>query len=126
EVAARVEGDFSVPVEVVTVGDAPLDDALRAAVAAAGEAIVNSAKHSDAAEVSVYAEVGEDRVDLWVADLGRGFDPDAVPTDRRGIVDSIQGRMARVGGGASIDTREGEGTEVHVWAPLVRTQGDQR
>src|SRR5690606_40896692 len=37
EVAARVEGDFSVPVEVVTVGDAPLDDALRAAVAAAGE-----------------------------------------------------------------------------------------
>lgn len=126
DLAARVEGDFTVPVEVVTVGDARLDEPVRAAVAAAGEAIVNAAKHSGADEVSVYAEVGDGRVDVWVADLGEGFDPDAVPPHRRGIADSIQARMARVGGGAAIETHKGEGTEVHVWAPLAPPQGNDR
>lgn len=117
EAAARVETDFTLPVEVVTVGDGPLDDTGRALVAAAGEAMVNAAKHSGAAEVSVYAEVADGRADVWVADLGRGFDPAQVPPDRRGLADSIRGRMARVGGGAQVDARPGEGTEVHLWGP---------
>lgn len=118
-VAARVEGDFTMPVEVVTVGEAYLDDAIRALVAASTEAIVNAAKHSGAAEVSVYAEVADGRADVWVADLGSGFDPETVPDDRRGLSDSIHGRMNRIGGGALLDTRPGEGTEVHLWAPLA-------
>lgn len=126
EVATRVESDFSVPVEVVTVGEAPVDEIGRAVVGAAGEAIVNAAKHSNAAEVSVYAEVGERRVDVWVADLGEGFDLSAVPPDRRGLTDSIHGRMARVGGGSSVDARPGEGTEVHVWAPLNDAEGEAK
>jgi signal transduction histidine kinase len=116
--ATRVESDFAIPVEVVTVGDAPLDEVGRALVGAAGEAMVNSAKHSDATEVSVYAEVGEGRIDVWVADLGQGFDPARVPPDRRGLTDSIQGRMTRAGGGSAVDARPGEGVEVHLWAPL--------
>ncbi len=79
--------------------------------------MVNAAKHSGAAEVSVYAEVADGRADVWVADLGRGFDPAQVPPDRRGLADSIRGRMARVGGGAQVDARPGEGTEVHLWGP---------
>lgn len=122
EVAARVENDFTVPVEVVTVGDAALDDTGRALVAAAGEAMVNAAKHADAEEVSVYAEVEDGRADVWVADRGSGFDPAAIPTDRRGVADSIQGRMSRVGGGATVDTRLGEGTEVHVWGRVAAEQ----
>lgn len=119
---ARVEDDFTVPVEVVTVGDALLDDGGRALVAAAGEAMVNAAKHSDAGEVSVYAEVVDGRADVWVADLGRGFDPGAVHSDRRGLVDSIHARMARVGGGSAVDSTEGEGTEVHLWATVREQQ----
>lgn len=124
ETAARIENDFSVPVEVVAVGDGPLDDVGRALVAAAGEAMVNAAKHSGASEVSVYAEVVDGRADVWVADLGSGFDPDAVPLDRRGLVDSIHGRMTRVGGGAVIDARPGEGTEVHLWGPHNQNGGE--
>lgn len=117
-VGARVEADFTLPVEVVTVGDAVQGETTRALIAAAGEAMVNAAKHSQAPEVSVYAEVADGRADVWVADLGVGFDPAAVPSDRRGLVDSIQGRLRRVGGGAAVDTRIGEGTEVHLWAPV--------
>lgn len=120
--AARVEEDFSVPVEVVTVGDTSADEVSRALVAAANEAILNSAKHANAAEVSVYAEVDDSRADIWVADLGDGFDPEEVPGDRQGLSGSIFGRLQRVGGGAEVDSTLGEGTEVHLWAPLgVRT-----
>lgn len=115
--ATRVETDFSVPVEVVTVGDAAFDEVARALVAATGEAMVNAAKHSGADEVSVYAEVGEERIDVWVADLGKGFELAAVRSDRRGLSDSIRRRMSRAGGGALVDARPGEGTEVHMWAP---------
>lgn len=124
EVAARVENDFTIPVEVVTVGDAALDDTGRALVAAAGEAMVNAARHADAEEVSVYAEVEDGRADVWVADRGKGFDPAAVPSDRRGVADSIRRRMARVGGGASVDTIVGEGTEVHVWGRVTAEQSE--
>ena len=116
---ARVEADFTVPVEVVTVGDAALDDMARALLAASTEAMVNAAKHSGADEVSVYVEVAEGRADVFVADLGHGFDLSSIPGDRRGLSDSIKGRMERAGGGATVDTRPGEGTEVHLWAPAT-------
>ncbi len=124
EVAARVEDDFTIPVEVVTVGDVAIDDTGRALVAAAGEAMVNAAKHAGAEEVSVYAEVAEGRADVWIADLGRGFDPTAVPVDRRGVTDSIKGRMTRVGGGANVESRPGEGTEVHLWGRVAADQAE--
>ncbi|MFP3913699.1 MAG: PspC domain-containing protein [Actinomycetota bacterium] len=118
QAATRVETHFSLPVEVVSVGDALLDGPGRSLVAAANEAMVNAAKHSGAAEVSVYSEVGDGRIDVWVADLGKGFDVDSVPADRRGLAESVVARMQRAGGGAGIDARPGEGTEVHLWVPL--------
>lgn len=115
---ARVETDFSIPIEVITVGDASNEVVGKALLAAAREAMVNAAKHSGAGEVSVYAEFANGRADVWIADLGTGFDPDAVGDDRRGLSDSIRGRMARAGGGAAIETEPGEGTEVHLWANI--------
>ena len=84
------------------VGDAAMDEAMRALVAAISEATLNAASHSGAAEVSVYVEVEADAVTAFVRDHGSGFDPDAVPADRRGIADSIVGPHAaprRHGGG---------------------------
>jgi hypothetical protein len=46
-----------VAIDVVVVGDAPVDEALTATVAAAREGMVNAAKSSGAASVSVFAEV---------------------------------------------------------------------
>jgi signal transduction histidine kinase/phage shock protein PspC (stress-responsive transcriptional regulator) len=109
--AADVEDAHGVDVEVVVVGDAPLDDALAATVAAAREGMVNAAKSSGAPVVSVFAEVGESGVEVFVRDRGSGFDPAAVPADRRGIRDSIVGRMVRHGGSGQV--RSGPtGTEV--------------
>ena len=80
-------------VRPVVVGDCALDDDLRALVQASREAMVNAAKHAGVDEVSVYAEVEPDEVNVFVRDRGAGFEPDAVPDDRHGLADSIRGRM---------------------------------
>src|SRR5690606_8363293 len=105
DLAAEVETNHRVPVEVVTVGDAPVDESLRALLAATVEAIVNAAKHSRADRVDVYAErvAGEtDRIEVFVRDRGVGFDPDSIAEDRLGVRNSIIGRVERHGGTARV------------------------
>jgi signal transduction histidine kinase len=117
QVAADVEDRHGVPVEVVTVGDRPLDARLEPVVAAAREAMVNAAKFAGVDHVDVFVEVDDEGAAVYVRDTGTGFDPDAVPADRRGIAESIVGRMARHGGSAYIRSTPGEGTEVELVMP---------
>jgi signal transduction histidine kinase len=65
----------------------------------------------------VYLEVEPDRLSLFVRDRGRGFDPTAVPPDRRGVADSISARVRRHGGTAEVRSAPGEGTEVELSVP---------
>ncbi len=112
--AADVEARHRVPVDVVAVGDAELDAAGEALVAAAREAMVNAAKFGEGSPVAVYAEATGDAVQVFVRDRGPGFDPDAVPADRRGLRESVVGRMARHGGTAVVHAAPGAGTEVEL------------
>lgn len=113
--AADVEEAHGVPVEVVTVGDAAVDDATMALVAAVREALTNAAKFAgDAGPVALYAESADDRIQVFVRDRGSGFDPGAIPADRRGVRDSIIARMARHGGRAAIHPAPGGGTEIEL------------
>ncbi len=84
---------------------------------AAREAMTNAAKFAGVDEVDVYAEVADDEVSVFVRDRGEGFDRAAVPDDRRGLVESIEGRMERAGGRAAIVTSPGGGTEVELHLP---------
>jgi signal transduction histidine kinase/phage shock protein PspC (stress-responsive transcriptional regulator) len=112
---AEVEDAHGVPVEVVTVGDAPLDERAAALVAAAREALTNAAKFAgDAGPVALYAEADADGLAVFVRDRGAGFEPAAVPADRRGVRDSILGRMERHGGWADVHPAPGGGTEVEL------------
>jgi len=115
--AGRIERQHQVSVEAVVVGDAELDDRLRALVNACAEAVANAARHSASTAISVYVEVEADTVNAFVRDQGSGFDPDAVPSDRRGIADSIVGRIERRGGSAHVHSTPGAGTEVVIQLP---------
>jgi len=110
----EVEGLHGVSIDVVAVGDLPIDDRQRALVAAAREAMVNAAKWSGVETVSVYAEVRDGEASVFVRDWGAGFDLDAVAPDRHGVRESIVERMARHGGRAVVRTTPGEGTEVEL------------
>ncbi len=119
--AVAVESDHDVRVEAVVVGDQPLDDASRALVAAIREAVVNAARHAGVERVDVFVEADDAELSGFVRDTGHGFDPATVAPDRRGISESIIGRVHRLGGSAALTSRPGAGTEVEVRVPRGRT-----
>ncbi|MCM3263716.1 PspC domain-containing protein [Streptomyces thermoviolaceus] len=113
--AAEVEDKHGVPIEVVVVGDCPLDERIGAQMQAAREAMVNAAKYGgDGGPVQVYAEVEGRTVFVSVRDRGPGFDLDAIPADRMGVRESIIGRMERNGGTARVRAVPDGGTEVEL------------
>jgi len=116
-VAAEVEDAHGVSVEVVTVGDCPMSEALRPVVNATREAVTNAAKHAGTGQVDVYAEITDSAVDVFVRDRGQGFDPDTIAEDRYGVRNSIVDRMDRHGGSADVRSTPGEGTEVRLHLP---------
>jgi signal transduction histidine kinase len=121
----EVEAQHGIAVEAVLVGDCPLDDDLAALLAAAKEATVNAAKWSGASVISIFAEVEPAEVSVFVRDRGTGFDPEAVPSDRKGVAQSIRARVARHGGKAAIRSTPGEGTEVSLTMPRTVTEPSQ-
>jgi signal transduction histidine kinase len=124
---AEVEATVGGSVEVVAVGDCPLEERSGAVVAAAREAMLNAAKFAGEAPVSVYAELSGERIQVFVRDRGAGFDPAAVPHERQGVRESILGRMRRAGGSAAVRSLPGGGTEVEITIDLPRSivSGDQ-
>jgi signal transduction histidine kinase/phage shock protein PspC (stress-responsive transcriptional regulator) len=119
EMAGEVERLHQIPVEVVVVGpDVPVDGRVRDVLAAAREAVVNAARHSGAPRVDVFAETEGGALQVFVRDTGAGFDPAGVPADRRGLRESVVGRLERAGGTAAVRSTPGEGTEVELRLPL--------
>jgi len=121
--AADIESDSDAVIDVVAVGDVDdLDaDHLAPLIAATREAMWNAARHSGAPRVSVYAERTADRLQTYVRDDGAGFDMSQVGPDRRGISDSIIGRMQMAGGSATVRSDPGAGTEVELSLPIPST-----
>lgn len=112
--AEQLEQSHGVAIEVVTVGDRALTPAGEAVVGAAREAMLNAVKFGGRSPVDVYAEAAPDGLHVFVRDRGPGFDRSTIPPDRRGVRESIEGRMARHGGEARIVSQPGEGTEVEL------------
>ena len=122
DVVAEVEDEQSITVEMTAIGDRPIEAAGEALVAATREALRNAARHAGRpAAILVFAEISPGGVAVFVRDQGAGFEPAAVPPERRGIRDAIVGRMASAGGEARIESAPGQGTEV-----ALRIGGPQR
>jgi signal transduction histidine kinase len=116
--AAEVEAAVGGSVEVVAVGDCPLEERGGAALAAAREAMLNAVKFAGEAPVSVYAELSDERIQVFVRDRGAGFDLTAMSPERQGVRESILGRMRRAGGSAAVRSLPGGGTEVEITIDL--------
>ncbi len=117
---ADVESRHAVPIELIVVGNTTVDDSVISLAQAAREAMVNASKFSGAPHVSAYVEADDGQVEVWVRDTGVGFDPATIGDDRRGIRDSINRRLERIGGEATITSAPGQGTEVYLLLPAQR------
>lgn len=116
--AADVEDAHQVPVEVIAVGDAPLDPDISAVAKAAREAMINAAKHAKVDRIDVYAEATKETVQVFVRDRGVGFNVDKIAEDRMGVRGSIVDRVERHGGTVTIRSKRGQGTEVAMTVPV--------
>jgi hypothetical protein len=86
-------------------------------VACVGEALRNVERHAGTGQAEVIVTGGAGWAVVEITDHGRGFDPAATPPSRRGVRESIAGRMLAAGGRAAIASRPGAGTTVTVSWP---------
>lgn len=90
------------------------------------EALLNVARHAEAARVRVGVRVEDDHLSVSVSDDGRGFDPEPLEEPARdpeklGLL-GMEERASLVNGELAVESRPGEGTTVLFRAP-VRTEG---
>jgi len=115
EGTAASTDDLAVRLKLVPVTlPSPVADQL---VACVGEALRNVERHAGTGQAEVTVTGGAGWVVVKITDRGRGFDPAATPPSRRGIRESITGRMLAAGGRAAIASRPGAGTTVTVSWP---------
>jgi signal transduction histidine kinase len=115
ERAAASTDDLAVRLELVPATlPSPVADQLAACV---GEALRNVERHAGTGQAEVTVTGGTGWAVVKITDHGRGFDPAATPPSRRGIRESITGRMLAAGGRAAIASRPGAGTTVTVSWP---------
>ena len=86
-------------------------------VACVGEALRNVQQHAGTGTADVTVTGGDGWALVKITDRGRGFDPAVIPPSRRGIRESITGRMLAAGGRAAVASRPGAGTTVTVSWP---------
>ena len=76
-------------------------------------------KHSQATEVHVNVNEFRGRVEVVVADNGRGFSPSEGTPGRKGNgLENMRQRLAELGGTLEISSRPGQGTELKFTIPL--------
>jgi two-component system, NarL family, sensor histidine kinase UhpB len=103
--------------ELATEGNfSGLDDDVQLVVyRVAQEALANAARHSKASKVAVSLRHSGQRVDLEVADDGRGF---AFEQSERGLgIGGMRERALLIGGELTIESRPGHGTTVRLTIP---------
>ena len=91
------------------------DEARPHLVAVLVEALSNAVRHAGATSITAHVAIVGDRVELTVADDGRGF----VRSGPHSGLRNMRSRAESLGGGCVVDSVAGEGTTVRWWAPIA-------
>ena len=83
----------------------------------AQEALTNIARHAQAQHVTLQLVTQPGKVQLTIADDGRGFDPSHTPKGRYGLI-GLNERVKLLSGSLRIESGPGAGTRVEVTIPL--------
>lgn len=84
------------------------------------EALNNAVKHSEATELTLQIELNGSRLNIIVADNGRGFDSVQASQNRNGLT-NMKLRMAEIGGDCQVVSRPGGGCQVSFQVPLKQS-----
>ena len=81
------------------------------------ELLGNAARHSQATQVKVLLDVGDDRVRVSVEDNGKGFDPETIQQGTSLGLKLIRERAEMLGGNFELDSAVGRGTRITFGVP---------
>jgi signal transduction histidine kinase len=109
----RVEDTCRIEIEAVVRDDAPLDAGLAAAIEAAGEAMMNAAKHSGARQIHLYSELSPSQLRINVRDRGHGISSHPVYTPQW-LAESLRSRLLPFGGSVEVTCPVQDGTDVSI------------
>jgi signal transduction histidine kinase len=122
----ELERGSSATVLVHTSGDPRMDPADVAQVLRlTREALSNVARHASATRVEVTMDARDGRVELRIADDGRGFDTSAAPRPGHHGLGNMRARALELGATLDVESHPGSGTSVRLCVPL-RDEGDQQ
>lgn len=76
------------------------------------ELLGNSARHSQASSIKVYADMGSEIIRISVEDNGKGFDPDSLKESSSLGLKLIRERAEMLGGNFEIDSAIGSGARI--------------
>jgi PAS domain S-box-containing protein len=82
------------------------------------EALTNAARHAQTDTARVRVRTHERRLQLEIADDGRGFDPAEQDEETYGLA-GMRERVDRLNGNLEIRTAPGEGTQIYAMLPLT-------
>jgi PAS domain S-box-containing protein len=87
------------------------------------ESLRNVARHAHASAVDLNLTFKNDAIKLCIKDNGMGFNVHTLPPEKKGLgLIGMQERIRLIRGTLTLDTRQGEGTEVCVSIPLPQTK----
>jgi nitrate/nitrite-specific signal transduction histidine kinase len=120
EAAAERARRRGLAVRVIGHADAPGPEVVTLVSRVASEALANVDSHADARAVEVRLQEEDGRLELTVADDGRGFDVAQAPGVAQGHLGLtvMRERARSYGGDCCIESRPGVGTRVTLWVPL--------
>jgi signal transduction histidine kinase len=114
----ELERGSSASVLVRTVGEPRMEPAdVSQVLRFTREALSNVARHASASHVEVTLHAHEDRVDMRIADDGRGFDPSSAPRPGHHGLANMRARALELGATLEIESRVGTGTTVLLSVP---------
>jgi two-component system, NarL family, sensor histidine kinase UhpB len=90
------------------------------------EALTNVARHAAAQTVDVRLLTTETAIDLTVSDDGHGFEPEALPLQRRFGLLGMRERAELMGGSFRLQSSVHGGTAIHVSIPFKRSGAEGR
>jgi signal transduction histidine kinase len=85
---------------------------VRTVLSATSEALANVARHAGVPTATLRLTGTDHAFEVEIADCGRGFDPERVPSQRYGVRGSIRQAMIRAGGEGTIESVPGRGSRV--------------
>ncbi len=85
------------------------------------ELLINAAKHAGACHVNVRLRLEKDLLNAVIEDDGVGMEPDVVGVRGSGLF-SIHERLRHVGGSMRIESTLGQGTKIHLCAPITNNR----